>query len=216
MVVNEDERRRCLSHSLAKDLARMHQARCQRSLRDHDVAHHAMTAVEQQDMKAFGPEVTQAREVVSMDILGALDARAPHETPSGEAPADLAGRQHRGGLHRAHAWNRRQLLRVGASRTLQATELPQQRLGDVPNVMPAATRAQQQRKELGVGERPGTQTLQPLARTVVSIAPLAPVAQLLKRFAVPLALIDLAQGYIPGPGASGYSAGCPRASCEGR
>ena len=102
---------------------------------------------------------------VLLDLAGRIEQRPRAELGGDRAARELEHRRDLGALGRAEALDPLQLLGLGAQQAGEAAEGAEQLLGELQHAGADQAGAQQQRDQLGVGERGRPQGEQLLARS---------------------------------------------------
>src|SRR5688572_29292942 len=164
MVVDHHESGRALAQRGPEHLAWVHEACGERPPRRHDLAEHAVPAVEEQQVELLVRHVAQAGVEVAEDVLGAADRVAVLEPALGEPARHLERSDQAGRLGGAHAWVAFELARQRAGEPVEAARA-EQLAGERVRRPAARSGAQQQREQLHVVERFRALRAKALART---------------------------------------------------
>ena len=169
VVVDQDECGSRFAERRAEYLSGMDQARGQRPLRHDHLPDHPMPTIQQERdefLPRFQPET---RVKMGEHVCRAANGGTCSEPPRGETPPQFESRTDRRALDWPHTGLRRQLSRPGACNSAQSAVPIEQCVRDGNRIAAAAAGSQQQRQQLAVIQRCGTEVFETFARRTLGL-----------------------------------------------
>ena len=166
MIVDKNQRSRTQYDGIAKNLAGMDQRRVQDAPRDLALADRGVLGVEEEDVELLMGEVGERGREDVVHVGRPRDGVFPDGARGAHPSAKLDRRHEPGGHGRSDPGNGFQAAEIHPREFPQtpAREV-EDALGQVAGRCPSATRADEQRQQLLLGQGAGAKALEPLARS---------------------------------------------------